>query len=74
MFQKKFRRPLELKEHLSTHTGEPLYKRPQCKRTFNFSANMHKHRKNAHPNEWLETRLKRLEKLATKELIHKSNV
>ena len=74
MCQKKFRRPLELKEHLSTHTGEPLYKCPQCTQTFNFSANMHKHRKNAHPKEWLETRLKRLEKLTTKKLIHKSNV
>ena len=58
----------------STHPGEPLYKYGQCTRTFNFSANMHKHHKNAYLKQWRETRLKRLKKLATKKLNPKSNI
>ncbi|XP_011295773.1 transcription factor grauzone [Musca domestica] len=57
---KAFRRPKELKEHLSTHTGEALYTCPHCPRTFISNANMHKHRKNEHPKEWQEARMKRL--------------
>ncbi|KAI8116278.1 Transcription factor grauzone [Lucilia cuprina] len=59
MCDKKFRRPLELKEHLSTHTGEPLYTCPHCPRTFISSANMHKHRKLTHRKEWEEGKMKR---------------
>ncbi|XP_061398244.1 transcription factor grauzone-like [Musca vetustissima] len=58
--EKAFRRPKELKEHLSTHTGEALYTCPHCPRTFISNANMHKHRKNEHPKEWHEARMKRL--------------
>lgn len=58
--EKSFRRPKELKEHLSTHTGEALYTCPHCPRTFISNANMHKHRKNEHPKEWEEARIKRL--------------
>ncbi|XP_073824109.1 transcription factor grauzone-like [Musca autumnalis] len=58
--EKAFKRPKELKEHISTHTGEALYTCPHCPRTFICSANMHKHRKNEHPLEWYETRMKRL--------------
>ncbi|XP_073821909.1 transcription factor grauzone-like [Musca autumnalis] len=58
--EKAFRRPKELKEHLSTHTGEALYTCPYCPRTFISNANMHKHRKNEHPKEWQEARMKRL--------------
>lgn len=61
MCDKKFRRPLELKEHLSTHTGEPLYTCPHCPRTFISSANMHKHRKLSHRKEWDEARLRKLQ-------------
>lgn len=57
---KAFRRPKELKEHLSTHTGEALYTCPYCPRTFISNANMHKHRKNEHPKEWEEARIQRL--------------
>lgn len=56
---KSFRRPLELKEHLSTHTGEALYTCPHCPRTFISNANMHKHRKIAHRLEWEAGRLKK---------------
>ncbi|XP_013104799.1 transcription factor grauzone [Stomoxys calcitrans] len=54
--EKAFRRPKELKEHLSTHTGEALYTCPHCPRTFISNANMHKHRKNEHRKEWEENR------------------
>ncbi|TMW41556.1 hypothetical protein DOY81_013366, partial [Sarcophaga bullata] len=56
---KAFKRPLELKEHLSTHTGEALYNCPHCTKTFISNANMHKHRKLVHRQEWEETRLNR---------------
>lgn len=52
---KAFRRPLELREHLSTHTGAALYTCPHCPRTFISNANMHKHRKIAHRKEWEES-------------------
>lgn len=57
---KKFRRPRALKEHLSTHTGEPLYTCAHCPKTFISNANMHKHRKSTHPKEFEEARLKRI--------------
>lgn len=57
--EKAFKRPLELKEHLSTHTGEALYNCPHCTKTFISNANLHKHRKVVHRQEWEETRLKR---------------
>ncbi|KAM7347411.1 uncharacterized protein ACRADG_006972 [Cochliomyia hominivorax] len=60
MCDKKFRRPLELREHLSTHTGEALYTCPHCPRTFISNANMHKHRKLVHRKEWEEGRKKKL--------------
>ncbi|XP_065365382.1 zinc finger protein 184-like [Calliphora vicina] len=57
---KKFKRPRDLREHLSTHTGEPLYTCGYCPKTFISNANMHKHRKSLHPKEFEEARLKRL--------------
>ncbi|KAM7350809.1 uncharacterized protein ACRADG_009253 [Cochliomyia hominivorax] len=70
MCDKKFRRPLELKEHLSTHTGEPLYTCPHCPRTFISNANMHKHRKLVHRKEWEEGRMKKVATaLASKQFI-----
>ncbi|XP_065364263.1 zinc finger protein 91-like [Calliphora vicina] len=57
---KKFKRSRELREHLSTHTGEPLYTCAHCSKTFISNATMHKHRKILHPKEFEEARLKRL--------------
>ncbi|XP_046802981.1 zinc finger protein 91-like [Lucilia cuprina] len=55
--EKAFKFPRVLREHMATHTGEDLYKCPHCERTFKTNANMHHHRKKAHPKEWAEGRL-----------------
>lgn len=55
---KAFKRELNLKEHMTTHTGDVLYTCPHCPKTFNSSANMHAHRKKLHPLEWEERRKK----------------
>ncbi|XP_016958828.1 transcription factor grauzone [Drosophila biarmipes] len=60
MCEKAFKRPNELKEHMTTHTGEVLYTCPHCPQTFNSNANMHAHRKKAHRKEWEESRHQRL--------------
>lgn len=57
---KAFKYPNKLKEHVSTHTGEALYTCPHCPRTFKSNANMHKHRKTAHRQEWEENRLNKM--------------
>ncbi|XP_055378833.1 transcription factor grauzone-like [Condylostylus longicornis] len=49
---KQFKTELSLKEHTATHTGEPLYICPHCPKTFTHNANMHHHRKHAHPTEF----------------------
>lgn len=54
--RKCFKKPLSLKEHMTTHTGEVLYRCPHCPKTFNSNANMHSHRKKVHPREFEETR------------------
>ncbi|KAH8254801.1 hypothetical protein KR032_012253 [Drosophila birchii] len=59
MCEKAFKRPNELKEHMTTHTGEVLYTCPHCPQTFNSNANMHAHRKKVHRKEWEENRHKR---------------
>ncbi|XP_030383918.1 transcription factor grauzone [Scaptodrosophila lebanonensis] len=56
MCEKAFKRPNELREHLTTHTGEVLYTCPHCPKTFNSNANMHAHRKKVHRKEWEEKR------------------
>ncbi|XP_017010162.2 transcription factor grauzone [Drosophila takahashii] len=59
MCEKAFKRPNELKEHMTTHTGEVLYTCPHCPQTFNSNANMHAHRKKVHRKEWEENRHQR---------------
>ena len=56
MCDKAFKKPLFLKEHMATHTGEDLYECLYCTKTFKSSANMHSHKKKAHPVEWLQNR------------------
>ncbi|XP_053687995.1 transcription factor grauzone-like [Sabethes cyaneus] len=55
---KAFKRQFSLIEHMATHTGEVLYQCPFCAKTFNSSANMHAHKKKAHPHEWEELKRK----------------
>ena len=57
--EKAFKFPRVLREHMATHTGVDLYQCPHCERTFKTNANMHHHRKKAHPQEWAEGRLNR---------------
>ncbi|ALC41309.1 CG8388 [Drosophila busckii] len=58
MCEKAFKRPTELREHMTTHTGEVLYTCLHCPKTFNSNANMHAHRKKMHFKEWQEYRFK----------------
>ncbi|XP_017078554.2 transcription factor grauzone [Drosophila eugracilis] len=60
MCEKAFKRPNELREHMTTHTGEVLYTCPHCPQTFNSNANMHAHRKKVHRKEWEEIRNQRI--------------
>uniref|UniRef100_A0A1A9Z5U9 C2H2-type domain-containing protein n=1 Tax=Glossina pallidipes TaxID=7398 RepID=A0A1A9Z5U9_GLOPL len=58
---KAFKKNKVLQEHIATHTGQDLYECPHCPQTFKVSANMHHHRKKAHPIEWAEARQNRLQ-------------
>ncbi|XP_036343627.1 transcription factor grauzone-like [Rhagoletis pomonella] len=52
MCEKAFKRPQDLREHTSVHTGKVLYVCPNCSMTFFSSANMYKHRQRRHRLEW----------------------
>ncbi|XP_030373782.1 transcription factor grauzone [Scaptodrosophila lebanonensis] len=58
---KAFKKAITLKEHMTMHTGEVLYKCPHCPKTFNSNANKHSHRKKCHPKEFEEARKARTE-------------
>ncbi|XP_017108466.2 transcription factor grauzone [Drosophila bipectinata] len=60
MCDKAFKRPQDLREHTSTHTGEVLYTCPNCPMTFFSNANMYKHRQRLHRAEWEADRKKPL--------------
>ncbi|XP_017077258.1 transcription factor grauzone [Drosophila eugracilis] len=59
---KAFKKAITLREHMTTHTGEVLYKCPHCPKTFNSNANQHTHRRKCHPKEFEEARKARSEK------------
>ncbi|XP_061402531.1 zinc finger protein 624-like [Musca vetustissima] len=52
MCEKAFKRSQDLKEHISVHTGQPLYTCPKCPMTFASSANMYKHLQRSHKDEY----------------------
>ncbi|XP_020801310.1 transcription factor grauzone [Drosophila serrata] len=60
--QKAFKKAITLKEHMTMHTGEVLYRCPHCPKTFNSNANQHTHRRKCHPKEFEEARKARSEK------------
>lgn len=49
-----------LREHTAAHTGQPLYNCPYCIKMFVSGANMHKHKKRVHYEQWHQDRQKRL--------------
>ncbi|EDW48506.1 transcription factor grauzone [Drosophila sechellia] len=58
---KSFKKAITLREHMTMHTGEVLYKCPHCPKTFNSNANQHTHRRKCHPKEFEEARKARTE-------------
>lgn len=56
---KVFKRMITLTEHIASHTGQDLYTCPYCPRTFKCNANMHKHRKSVHYDQWVADRVAR---------------
>ncbi|KAH8292941.1 hypothetical protein KR018_001505 [Drosophila ironensis] len=72
---KAFKKAISLKEHMTMHTGEVLYKCPHCPKTFNSNANQHTHRRKCHPKEFEETRQARSDKRkATEEDVPSSGI
>lgn len=57
--EKSFTRLSALREHIATHTGQNLYTCKYCPQTFKSDANMYKHMKQVHPEQWANDRKKR---------------
>lgn len=57
--KKKFRRKLELTEHMARHTGQVLYSCEFCPKTFTSSSNYFSHRKYRHPTQLAESKSKK---------------
>lgn len=57
--KKKFRRKLELTEHMARHTGQVLYNCQFCPKTFTSSSNYFSHRKYRHPIQLAESKTKK---------------
>uniref|UniRef100_A0A1Q3F7E9 C2H2-type domain-containing protein n=1 Tax=Culex tarsalis TaxID=7177 RepID=A0A1Q3F7E9_CULTA len=55
--EKAFKRPIDLKEHETIHTGEVLYTCNFCPKTFNSNSNLYSHRRKMHPIEYAEWKL-----------------
>lgn len=56
---KKFRRKLELTEHMARHTGQVLYSCEFCPKTFTSSSNYFSHRKYRHPTQLAASKCKK---------------
>ncbi|XP_065085392.1 transcription factor grauzone-like [Ochlerotatus camptorhynchus] len=52
--EKAFKRPIDLKEHETIHTGEVLYSCQFCAKTFNSNSNLYSHRRKMHPVEYAD--------------------
>lgn len=59
--EKAFKKNSHLKDHIATHTGQHIHQCSLCSQTFINSGSLHKHRKKAHPVEWTESRLHRID-------------